>query len=394
MKIDDIILCKPVIVHAALDDMENEQKEQALRLLHGKEIINDGKIVPVSDLNQNSIYCSEAVIEYRKSLNLTDVAIRTIPVRVICEAANDLETLSDVSQLLFRLFLRNSRIQKLEKLSVPPVKVPPIIMLNEYIVLAERLEFLLDNNWCNNPDKVSYKNQGEEKAYVYKSLKDLGFTYDSFLLSSHKKGSKRALKSNIKFPKPIVLHKFLLNLEEEQQIQAANLLTGKSVINDGNIVPFEQINKNSIYGSEAVLEYMRSLGFTDNIAIRCVPVEAIYDLISDIETLRDVSKCLSDIEVTNSLLNFERFLAFPESYSENFVQGYIRLRENVEFLLDSNWCNVYVDDDEFIPRSLKDVGITVEDFVRLSQDAFKDVQIEKNRIIQSILRRHKLRNAD
>ena len=76
------------------------------------------------------------------------------------------------------------------------------------------------------------------------------------------------------------------------------------------------------------------------------------------------------------------------------MQGYIRLRENVEFLLDSNWCNVYVDDDEFIPRSLKDVGITVEDFVRLSQDAFKDVQIEKNRIIQSILRRHKLRNAD
>ena len=44
MKIDDIILCKPVIVHAALDDMENEQKEQALRLLHGKKLLTMGKL--------------------------------------------------------------------------------------------------------------------------------------------------------------------------------------------------------------------------------------------------------------------------------------------------------------------------------------------------------------
>ena len=392
MKIDDIILCKPVIVHAALDDMENEQKEQALRLLHGKEIINDGKIVPVSELNQNSIYCSEAVIEYRKSLNLTDVAIRTIPVRVICEAAKDLETLSDVSQFLLKLFLRNSRVQKLESLNVPTMKVPPIIMFNEYIVLAERVEFLLDNNWCDVSNKKLDENQEKQKAYLHKSLKDLGFTYASLLLSSHKKGSKWALKSNIDLYMPIVLHKFLFKLEEEQQIQAANLLTGKSIINDGNIVPFEQINENSVYGSKAVLEYMKSLGFTDNIAIHCVPVEAIYDLISDMETLRDVSKYLSEIDIANTLLRYKRAL-FPELAIGDFAKEYIKLREYVEFLLDSNWCNAY-NDYEFIPRSLKDMGITVEDFVRLSRDALKDIQIEEDRLIQSMLRRHKSRNID
>ena len=241
-------------------------------------------------------------------MNLTDVAIRTIPVRVICEAAKDLETLSDVSQFLLKLFLRNSRVQKLESLNVPTMKVPPIIMFNEYIVLAERVEFLLDNNWCDVSNKKLDENQEKQKAYLHKSLKDLGFTYASLLLSSHKKGSKWALKSNIDLYMPIVLHKFLFKLEEEQQIQAANLLTGKSIINDGNIVPFEQINENSVYGSKAVLEYMKSLGFTDNIAIHCVPVEAIYDLISDMETLRDVSKYLSEIDIANTLLREHCFL--------------------------------------------------------------------------------------
>ena len=137
---------------------------------------------------------------------------------------------------------------------------------------------------------------------------------------------------------------------------------------------------------------MKSLGFTDNIAVHCVPVEAIYDLISDMETLRDVSKYLSDIDIANTLLRYKRAL-FPELAIGDFAKEYIKLREYVEFLLDSNWCNAY-NDYEFIPRSLKDMGITVEDFVRLSQDALKDIQIEEDRLIQSMLRRHKSRNID
>ena len=56
----------------------------------------------------------------------------------------------------------------------------------------------------------------------------------------------------IKSAKPVVLRSML---EADKREQAEKFLRNVEVLNGGRICPFEELNENSMYGSEAVMEY-------------------------------------------------------------------------------------------------------------------------------------------
>ena len=53
-----------MIIKLAKPMVRRFEDEQAVRFLENVEILNDGKICPFEELNENSLYGSEAVIEY------------------------------------------------------------------------------------------------------------------------------------------------------------------------------------------------------------------------------------------------------------------------------------------------------------------------------------------
>ena len=53
-----------MIIKLAKPMVRRFEDEQAVRFLENVEILNDGKIRPFEELNENSLYGSEAIIEY------------------------------------------------------------------------------------------------------------------------------------------------------------------------------------------------------------------------------------------------------------------------------------------------------------------------------------------
>ena len=165
----DIKLVLPIIVRESLTDMCPCHRELAERLLRGeKAITSEGKIVSRKELNENCIFGSEAVSFLRNALDLPDVSITHIPVNGIYDAISDFGTMADINYFLYRIKASCRWITRLAEL-----KVPPIIMINEYRMLQERVEDLLDNGWSSHPHEVEYKD-GEKESR--KSLKDIGFS--------------------------------------------------------------------------------------------------------------------------------------------------------------------------------------------------------------------------
>ena len=164
----DIKLILPVIVRSSLSDMCPCHRELAERLLRGEEVINsEGKIIPREELNEDCVFGSIAVGLLREALDLPDVSITHIPVNSIYDAISDFGTMADINYFLFRVKSSCRRIARLAEL-----KAAPIIMSNEYRLLQERVEDLLDNGWNGHPHEVEY---GEEKE-KRKSLKDIDFS--------------------------------------------------------------------------------------------------------------------------------------------------------------------------------------------------------------------------
>ena len=165
----DINLVLPVVVRSSLTDMCSCHRELAEVLLRGEEVITgEGKIVSREELNENCIFGSEAVRFLRNALDLPDVVIIHIPVNSIYDAISDFGTMADINYFLYRIKASCRRIARLAEL-----KAPPIIMINEYRMLQERVEDLLDNGWSSHPHEVEYKD-GEKE--IRKSLKDIGFS--------------------------------------------------------------------------------------------------------------------------------------------------------------------------------------------------------------------------
>ena len=97
-----------------------------------------------------------------------DVVITHIPVNSIYDAISDFGTMADINYFLYRIKASCRRIARLAEL-----KAPPVIMTNEYRMLQERVEDLLNNGWSSHPHEVAYKD-GEKETR--KSLKDIGFS--------------------------------------------------------------------------------------------------------------------------------------------------------------------------------------------------------------------------
>lgn len=151
----NIELVKPVVLRSRLGDMTPTENMKAVRMLGSRERF-EGK------------YGSEAVVEYRESLGLPDVSIRTIPVQEILEAVDDYTTLYDILYFLTRLNHKNNRMKRLMELNAPEQ-----IMECEYQHLYLHVSYLQDNNWCGKPVTVEIY-EGEEPV-PRKSLVDIGF---------------------------------------------------------------------------------------------------------------------------------------------------------------------------------------------------------------------------
>lgn len=149
----NIELVKPVVLMKDLGDMTPDEKKKALRMLCMKEKF-DG------------LYGSEAVCAFRRSLELRDVAIRTIRVNAILEAVPDIFTLEDIVYLMKRMVNRNNRMKRLVELDCPER-----ILECEYHILWMAVENLNDNNWNGHPI-IAYVNDDEEEI-PYKSLADV-----------------------------------------------------------------------------------------------------------------------------------------------------------------------------------------------------------------------------
>ena len=165
----DINLVLPVVVRSSLTDMCSCHRELAEVLLRGEEVITgEGKIVSRKELNENCTFGSEAVRFLRNAIDLPDVSITHIPVNSIYDTISDFGTMADINYFLYRIKASCRRLARLAEL-----KAPPIIMINEYRMLQERVEDLLDNGWSSHPHEVEYKDGGKETR---KSLKDIGFS--------------------------------------------------------------------------------------------------------------------------------------------------------------------------------------------------------------------------
>lgn len=164
----DIKLVLPIVVRGSLKDMCPFHREQAERLLRGEDVITSkGEIVSRENLSEECIFGSEAVALLRKTLNLPDVSITHIPVNSIYDAISSFSTMADINYFLYRVKSSCRRIARLADL-----QAPPIIMINEYRLLQERVEDLLDNGWNGHPHEVEYEDEKEKR----RSLKDIGFS--------------------------------------------------------------------------------------------------------------------------------------------------------------------------------------------------------------------------
>ena len=172
---------KPIVLRKSLDDMTEKQKEQALRLLYNTDfiVIDKGglKIVPEKEAKDIRLcfYGSEAVCVYREMLGLPDVGIRSIDVNDIVQAVTDYDTLFDIMFFLRRVDVRSERFNKLSAMLAPKV-----ILMNEYRMLRENVEFLQDNNWCDHPIVCCYDAEDDDGNVehcedVRKSLCDVGY---------------------------------------------------------------------------------------------------------------------------------------------------------------------------------------------------------------------------
>lgn len=172
---------KPIVLRKSLDDMTGEQKEQALRLLYNTDILTIDKdgvhTIHEKDAKDTrfSFYGSEAVCVYREMLGLPDVSIRSIDVNDIVQAVSDYDTLFDIIFFLRRVDVRSERFNKLSAMLAPKV-----ILMNEYRMLRENVEFLQDNNWCDHPIVCSYDVDDDDGNIehcedVRKSLSDIGY---------------------------------------------------------------------------------------------------------------------------------------------------------------------------------------------------------------------------
>ena len=176
---NNITFMKPIVLLKSLDDMTEKQQKQARRFLANTDVITVGetglKIIPASEAKDLPIffYGSEAVCMYRQMLGLPDVGIRSIDVNKIVECTCCFEGLVDIVHFLRIVDSRNERIKKLASMNAPT-----ILLLNEYRMLHDRVEYLQDNNWCGHPETWTYRDgeddtEGEE--IPRKSLACIGF---------------------------------------------------------------------------------------------------------------------------------------------------------------------------------------------------------------------------
>jgi hypothetical protein len=179
----EIRLFKPIVLEKSLEDMTKAQHEQAIRLLRNTDYITIGESgieiqkFSASEKNMPAVffYGSEAVCIYRQMLGLPDVGIRIIDVDEITESTFGFDTLFDIMHFLSRVSLRNERVNHLADLGVPLV-----ILVNEYRLLREYVEYLQDNNWCGKPHKNIYDvplHDGgtEHHEDIRKSLADIRY---------------------------------------------------------------------------------------------------------------------------------------------------------------------------------------------------------------------------
>ncbi len=180
---NNINFIKPIVLRKSLEDMNAEQKKQAMLFIGNVNALtlegNRTKIIPIDEATHNEhpvcFFGSEAVCIYRQTLGLPDVAIHSINVDEIFEHTFCYTCLQDITYFLHRLDARNKRFHRLATMSAPPV-----IMMNEYRMLQECVEFLQDNNWSGHPMIDSYDitdADGEAKHYddVRKSLIDIEY---------------------------------------------------------------------------------------------------------------------------------------------------------------------------------------------------------------------------
>ncbi len=176
---NNITFMKPIVLLKSLDDMTEKQQKQSRRFLANTDVITIGetglKIIPASEAKDLPIffYGSEAVCMYRQMLGLPDVGIRSIDVNKIVECTCCFEGLVDIIHFLRIVDNRNERIKKLAAMNAPA-----IILMNEYRVLHDRVEFLQDNNWCGKPETWTYRDgddDSEGEEIIKKSLSCIGF---------------------------------------------------------------------------------------------------------------------------------------------------------------------------------------------------------------------------
>lgn len=182
---NNISLYKPVILRKSLKDMTEKQRQRAEELLcshlfvtvspSGLEFIENRKDIKLPDI---FFYGSEAVCIYRQSLGLPDVSVRHINVNDILTKIDGFDACSDILFFLHNVHMRNDRARYLQDIGAPAV-----ILYNEYQQLQERVEFLEDNHWCNNPVinsfDVPYEDDAQEPDHyeeIRKSLADIGLS--------------------------------------------------------------------------------------------------------------------------------------------------------------------------------------------------------------------------
>lgn len=178
---NSIKLMKPVVLMKSLEDMGEEQKKQAVRLLNNKDIMvveQEGvSFIPESEKNhiKTFFYGSEAVCIYREMLGLPNVGIRFIDVNDIMKSVSDYTDLIDIIQFVRRVDMRNERFNRLCVLIAPNA-----ILMNEHRMLRECVEFLQDNNWNGHPFVCGYDIEDDDGNTKYcedvrASLYDIGY---------------------------------------------------------------------------------------------------------------------------------------------------------------------------------------------------------------------------
>ena len=180
---NDIHLLKPIVLRNSLDDVTEKQKKQAIRFLCNYDVLTVNK----SSLEIRSyesvkgrlpsicFFGSEAVCIYRQTLGLPDISIRSIDVDRIVQNTFCFDHLIDILFFLHRVERRNMRFARLYSINAPAV-----IMMNEYRVLQEYVEYLQDNNWSGRPITYEYEEENrdgklERRQEIRKSLVDIKY---------------------------------------------------------------------------------------------------------------------------------------------------------------------------------------------------------------------------